>query len=240
MGFHSPAPVTDSPFNPQTRFRLNDLIAMLTTGAEVEVHPIDEPFPEIDAAAVNALREWHEAALGELAGEVTTLGLDLNAAGWAAGQFYRACQFLVCREAPAERVSHDLRAPCPSPRGPAVDFSVDLVFRFLPDLYDRARRLAPADSLVAALAEWAKDWPLSSPGVPTESPPALETFAGYPALWRLYVDRVTERRADDRWRDPRVANQLRADLGAFPNLASPIAESLRRMAVLSSASPHIT
>jgi hypothetical protein len=226
--------VTDSPLSFPPTVSLKDFITSLTAGVEIQVHSPDQPAPQFDAAAAAALREGREVAANELAGEAPPL--DLAAGGWAAVQFYCACQFLVCRDATAEKVTQILGAPCPVARSPATDFSVDLIFRFLPDLHERARRLAPDDPLVAALGLWARDWPLSSPGVVLEEPPVLETFRTWPALWRLYVDRVMGRRAADRWRDQGVASQLRADLGAFPELIPAVAESLRRAAVVSSSS----
>lgn len=207
---------------------MRDFIVGLTTEGEVRVWAFAKDAPPFNDAAAEAMRGWDEAARLELAGDVPAL--DLAAAGWAVGQFYRACQLLVCRDVSAEVVTEVLGAPCPGARGPAMMFSVDLVFRFLPDLYDRARRLAPGDALVTALGAWARDWPLSSPGVALETPPPLEGLAECPALWRLHLDRVAARHAEDRWRDPSVAAQLRADLGAFSELNVPLAEALRRAA----------
>ena len=211
-----------SPSRPSIRGFLEQLIS----GAGVQVQAVGEPAPKFDDGAMAVVRDYYEAARLELAG--TPPDLDLGAAGWAAEQFYAACQFLVSRDAPAERVEQVLGSRWPAARGAAVDFSVDLVFRFLSALYGRARGLAPADPLVKALLLWARDWPLSSVGIRLEDSPVLETFAGSSSLWRLYVDRIADRLAEDRWRDPGVAEQLRADLGAFPELAPALSESLRR------------
>lgn len=208
---------------------LGDWLGALAAGGELWVGPFEAPAPEVDAAARAVLRAAFDDAVEELAG--TPPEFDADAAGWAAVSFFRACQLLVCRDVQAETVTRTLAEPCPVRRGPGTDFSVDLVFRFLPDLCERARRAAPGDALVVALTAWAREWPLSSPGVALEAPPRLETFADSPALWRLYLDRVAARRSDDRWRDPRVAAQLRADLGAWPELAPAMAESLRRAAL---------
>lgn len=215
------APAPQEPASP-----LGGFVGALLSGGELHLNPPDGTTPVVDPAVEEKLREAHLLAGEELAGDAPEY--DAAAAGWAAGQFYQACQFMIGRDTPAEKVLEAMRRPCPSTRGPASDFSADLVFRFLPELHERARRLAPGDPLVTALERWAREWPLSSPGVTLAAPPALDTFAGCPPLWRLYVDRVTARQAADRWRDPRVAGQLRADLGALPGLAPALADALRR------------
>lgn len=185
------------------------------------------PAPVADDPAVEAcLRDWDATARRELSGPVPAF--DPVAAGWAVRQFYRGCQFLVCRDVPPEELARTLSVSCPSARGPGTDFSVDLVFRHLPELHDYARRVAPGDALVATLETWAREWPLSSPGIALPETPSLDTFAACVPLWRLYVDRITARQATDRLRDPRVAAQVRADLGAFPELDPVVAGVAKR------------
>ena len=88
----------------------------------------------------------------------------LTAATWAVALFYRSCQFLMFRDIPAEIIDETLRTPCPRPMGPAVVYSVDLIFQHLPRLLALARGLAPADPLVLGLRRIAKEWPFSSVG----------------------------------------------------------------------------
>lgn len=206
-----------APAAPEPEYIPLEFIQSLLGEGEVTVTPFTGAPLEIAPDVLDALREWEAAARWELSGDVPSL--DPTALRWAAIQFYRACQLLVCRDVPPEVIFRTLEDPCPAPRGPAADFSVDLLFRFLPGLADLARRMAPVDTLVQALEGVARAWPLSSVGIRLEKLPGLETFSGCPALWRLYVDRVTAKHAEDRWRDAAVAAQLRADLGVFPELA---------------------
>ncbi len=183
----------------------------------------------MDELAREALAEWDVAARLELAGDVPPL--QWPAVTWATMQFYRACQFLLSRDASAETVMKTLAQPCPLPAAPDVVFSVDLIFRFLPELAQRANQLAPGDPLVIELQKWAHAWPLSSVGIaldPAARGPALEPLLEAPPLWRLYLDRIAARHATDRWREPRVAAALRADLGAYPELAPALASALDR------------
>ena len=98
---------------------------------------------------------------------VPTVALDV--AAWALEQFFRASQLLVFRELGDEFIQLGLRdLPLVSDLHPAepifdssVHYSVDLSFRFLPDL----RRLVSAASGNGALLEqidrWIDWWPLS-------------------------------------------------------------------------------
>lgn len=193
---------------------------------------IDGPIDENGAEAV--LREIHSAARAELVSEGPAL--DLTAALWAARQFYRACQMLVCRDVPAADLVTQLSVECPCPRGPATDFSVDLVFCHLPELHAIAQRVAPDDALVARLGEWAQGWPLSSTGIAVVGDPDLAPFAAEPALWRLYLDRVVARHAVDRLRQERVRTSIAADFGAHPELSPSFYLALERAAASAATS----
>src|SRR5438132_1128510 len=69
----------------------------------------------------------------------------------------RACWFLVSRQESEAEVGRDLRMPGP-PTSAAEHLSADLVLRFLPQVYRRARGLAPSDRLVKILEEVLRQW----------------------------------------------------------------------------------
>jgi hypothetical protein len=144
--------------------------------------------------------------------------LNIAAAEWATVLLFQACQLLVCREVPETIVTTVLSKPCGEARNPSTDYSVDLIFQFLPDLYSTANRLGPGDPLVAALYRLAREWPLSSVGIPLSDPPAEITFASDPDLLRIYADRVTERGAKDRLNNPALRQILRTDAGLLPDI----------------------
>src|SRR5262245_27236836 len=52
--------------------------------------------------------------------------LDPAAARWAAVLFFRACQFAVYRDVPAQAIEEELSARCPVRPSSAVHYSVDL------------------------------------------------------------------------------------------------------------------
>ena len=70
---------------------------------------------------------------------VTAPRLVPEVATWAAERFYRACQFLVYREADADQVRAGCAVPCPAAAAPEVCYSADLIFRCLPDVFALAR-----------------------------------------------------------------------------------------------------
>ena len=167
------------------------------------------------------LEELDVQARADLAGEPPDF--IPTATAWAAIQFYRACQLSVSRDIAAEKVVQGLGIQCPGTVQPATCYSVDLIFRFLPDLYRIASRAAPEDVLISVLRTWAHTWPLSSVGIRLEQDFSISAFADSSALLRLYCDRITAERATDRTRDLRVQTMLQADLGIhdqrFPVLA---------------------
>jgi hypothetical protein len=160
----------------------------------------------------------------ELPGEAPVL--DRNAARWAAILLFRACQFVVHRDVPAPVVVHELSLPCPSPRGPSVDYAADLTFRFLPDLFTFARSAAENDPLVAALRDLARQWPLSSVGIAGLGPLDVASFFDHPALRTLYIDRILARSDESRLDDPRVREAVETAVGAHRELAGKLAALL--------------
>ena len=170
------------------------------------------------------LRQMDEFARNELALDVSQL--SAAAALWAARLFYQLCQFTVCRDLGEEQIAAACSLPCPEPRGPEVDWSVDLALRHLPKLFQLARHLSNADPLVAQMKKMAVAWPLSSVGIPELGAMQLDSFIGHPALRRLYADRIIVAADAARLGDARIDDLLRADLGIHHDLASAIATKL--------------
>ena len=63
---------------------------------------------------------------------------------------------------PAEcGIENQLSQDCPGPVAADVHYSVDLVFRFLPDLLKFARSSSDQDPLLEYIVRWLHEWPLS-------------------------------------------------------------------------------
>jgi hypothetical protein len=168
-----------------------------------------------------AIGEFDASARLNIAGRAPELSFE--AAAWAARILYQCAQFLVCRDAGEDRVRAALQKRCPLPHGPSVDYSVDLLFVYLPQMIALARRLAEGDPLLAELRRLASEWPLSNVGVDEITVGAIDSFIGDASLRQLYADRILERGDARRLADPRVAETLRVALGAHTHLAGEIA-----------------
>src|SRR2546422_66212 len=120
------------------------------------------------------LKQLDEAARAEA-------GLDLpmfsdSVALWAARMFYHLCEFTACRDIGEEQIKSTCQTPCPQKRGPATDWTADLVLRHFRRLFQLAKHLSNADPLLGEIRRLASEWPLSSVGIPGLTVTQLDTF----------------------------------------------------------------
>lgn len=201
------------------------LIALQETGRVRVPTPDARQAPNADEAA-EAIERLDRQARLELAFDAPPV--DFRAASWAANVLYRACQFLVFREAEPGAVRQALSAAGPEPVTPEVVYSVDLTFRYLSDLMTLARAAAiEGDPLVDTLLGLARAWPMSSVGMRDVGEVHVEAFIGHPALRQLYIDRVIARRDLSRLADPRVREAVREAIGLYPQLAPELAGAIQ-------------
>ena len=172
-------------------------------------------------AGETVLARAERDARSEFPGEAPPF--DPLAALWGATMFYRAAQFCVYRNVDAGIISEALAPACPTGNTPAAHYSVDLVFRFLPDLAKLAKSASEHDPLLQHLRKFGAQWPLSSVGMPNVEPANIDVIANHSGLLTLYVDRVLERADKPRLADPRVKSTAQCAVGAFPELAGKLA-----------------
>ena len=173
------------------------------------------PLAVAETGAIDRLKQEESAWRSDFPGDAPPFSLD--AAYWAASLTYRLAQFFAARDLPAEAVHRDLSEPCPvSNSDLSAIYSVDLTFRYLPDIYRLAVARAAADPLIAELMRLADSWPLSSPGIPPgvfrES--SVQRFLGQQNFERLYVDRVLDAKAFGLLAEPRLQAIAEATCGA--------------------------
>ncbi|QDU59384.1 hypothetical protein Pan216_02120 [Planctomycetes bacterium Pan216] len=146
--------------------------------------------------------------------------LEVEAVSWAGRNFYRASQFVVYRDVGAETINEELFPSWSGRVDASVHYSVDVVFRYLPDLVRFAGSAAPGDPLLEHLGRWARDWPLSSVGMEGIVGVDIAAIAGHRALMSIYIDRIIATRDTSRLADKRVREAVDAALGMYPELAA--------------------
>ena len=174
-------------------------------------------------AAETLLRHYYEEDVLDMPG--TAPAFLPEAALWGARYFYHAVQLAVLRDL-GEEVVRGYLQDYPGPRTPEAVYSVDLTFRYLPDLLRLARGLAPDDVLVAALQRTALDWPFSSVGGETAGDVAPGVILAHPSLRTAYVDRIIREKDAGRLAAPELPGHVRAALGGHAARWWPEFESL--------------
>lgn len=167
--------------------------------------------------------------------------VDLDAAKWAFCQLHAASRLSVDRSIRESELGRELseasiligevrvRPTPPSGPGPGVAYSVDLAFRYLPDLHRLVERRLRDDPLLREIRHLTREWPLSSIGVPDVEVPRerLDTLRRDPALRRVYIDRVIDRRdatrLDVAWVRDGVLAAFGAALPVPPDFAKALA-----------------
>ena len=210
---------------PGSEFSLARFLEVLNADGRAIVSPIPlEPLSAEAAANEPALPLLHQLDTRhrlELAGEEPSLSEP--AALWAARMLYYICQFIVCREIGEPEIKAVFARHCPALRGPATDWSVDLLLRHLPALFRSAKHLSNADPLLDEMRTLAAAWPLSSVGIPGLSDFNVDSFIEHPALAGLYVDRIIATTDLSRLGEARVDELLREALGFHRSLAPELA-----------------
>lgn len=172
------------------------------TGRLVAEHPVASSEPERDA-----LVAWLRKAEFEYRKQLpsTPPPIDISSAMWAIQQFYRASQLMVHRELGEEFIRSGLETEPPEAPMTSIDsaivafasihYSVDLLFRFLPDLQRLAIAASSSDPLLVQMNAWAARWPLSAARMqnPTVSQEKLEPILVNRCLRTMYIERVLDR-----------------------------------------------
>jgi hypothetical protein len=153
--------------------------------------------------------------------------LSVEHARWGAVTFYRASQLLVYRDWGSDAVAAALKQPCGEIEESATHYSVDLTYRFLPDLVRMARAAAHDDPLVHELMHWAARFPLSSVGLEIAGDLNVEPIVQHPSLLAMYVDRIMVAQDTSRLNDARVREAVAGALGIHGRLAPKLFSTLR-------------
>jgi hypothetical protein len=146
-----------------------------------------EPAPAVSARALGRLSEAYAAYRLDVAGP--PVPFDPATAAEAGELVRQACWVVVSKEDRVEDLERRLTIRRP-PARPSDHLSADLLLRYLPRVYRRARAVDPCDPVVSLLAKVLRGWPLSGVLAGLDEPPlAPLDMGGHPGLLLLYAER---------------------------------------------------
>jgi hypothetical protein len=160
--------------------------------------------------SMDALQQYYTHDILELSGRAPQF--HATAALWAASWLYRAVQLALLRDAGDEKVN-ELLMPFDGEITAETIYSVDLCFRYLPDLLGLAKGLAPDDVLVKRLQEAAVQWPFSSVSMPVDVETGIDIILSNDCLCQTYIDRIIASRDIKRSNNELVNERIREALG---------------------------
>ena len=173
------------------------------TGRLVATHPVSSPQPD-----EVTLAEWLTRMELQYRKQLplNPPPLDMATALWALQQFHRVSQLMVHRELGEPFIRMGLETEPigllgNGASGPAtlelasIHYSVDLHFRFLPDLARLTKAADPTDPLLQQIDAWMERWPLSGARMPRKSveQEKLEPILLNGCLRIMYIERVFDR-----------------------------------------------
>ncbi len=142
------------------------------------------------------------------------------AAIWAAQYLYHSMQLLLLRQLGEEQIAK-LLVDYTGKASEDVVYSVDLSFRYLPDLLNAAKGLAPDDPLVQKLTHTANQWQYSSVGAQVTAVETESVIMESAALRTEYIDRIIEKKDKHRLKQTITRQMVTEALGLHSELIWP-------------------
>lgn len=174
-----------------------------------EVTPFDETDNEL---AVEILKQYYARDIVDM--PYTPPAFNATAALWGAQYIYLCTQLTVLRQLGEEEVKNYLKG-YEENLSPEVVYSADLMLRFLPQLFNLAKGLAPADILVTIMQNTATNWPFSSVGIEVTETFNTAIIFQHPTLKYSYADRIiTHKDLKRALLDDEIKNTITEVLGA--------------------------
>lgn len=198
---------------------LSEFIISLLEKGEITVSNHLTPFSDMDLLeATNALRQAHEKDALDMPFSVPEF--DEASAIWAATYLYRAIQCSLMRDIDEEQVK-DLLLSFPEEKNASIIYSSDIMLRYLPDLWNLAKGLAPDDILVILLRQIAHEFPFSSIGIPLGGNVDLDIILNHESLRLAYMDRIFLAKDFNRINDDRLIALAEEILGNQTDVLAP-------------------
>jgi len=170
--------------------QLTTFLVDLFSQGEVIIAPIITEIGENDQLlATTILEQAYDKSIQNMPHEAPAF--DGDAALWAAKYLYRTIQLILIRHLEEAEIQKHLQAYTRT-QSAATIYSMDLSFRYLPNLFHLAKGLAPKDVLVQYLNRLALKHPFSSVGIELKEPIDQTLILEHPSLKVAYIDRIIE------------------------------------------------
>ncbi len=194
---------------------LHNFIKQLLTDGSVSIHGNIVSFRKNDEEKTTELLYQYYLE-DKLEMPLAPPAFDKNAAIWAAKYFYNALQLTVLRNETETSIYEKLN-PYNEVISTSSIYSIDLIFRYLPDLIKLVKGLAPSDILVKILTETASDWPFSSVGVELNSIRNEGLIFTESSLKITYIDRIIYAKDSKRIIDNQLHQHITDAAGLYLN-----------------------
>lgn len=188
-------------------------VQTLLTDGKITVDGALSAFEEDDLSdSAKLLSRFYEEDIVHM--PLTAPAFEAGPAVWAAKHLYLSLQLIVLRELPPQTIEESLE-PFNGEISPSSIYSADLVLRYLPDIFNLARGLAPADIMVTKMAESAAYWPFSSVGIPLQQEIDDSIILNHPSLKTAYIDRIIRTKDIKRISDENMKEYVMEALGNY-------------------------
>lgn len=138
-----------------------------------------------------------------------------QAARWAAETVYYAGQFILFRENDEAKME-DYFPTFEFEISPSTILSVDLCFRFLPDMLRQLSLIDPEDALIAILEKQLYTWHFSGINYSLDFKEIdLAIIISNPCLQQLYLNRITNYKNIPLAKRPEINQLLKANFGIY-------------------------
>lgn len=158
---------------------------------------------------------------------------NVSAGMWSAELVFRAAQFQVFRDVNPEDIQTAFKLAGPDGDSPSSHYSVDLCFKYLPDILRMSSLASSEDPLNDEMSQLLSHWPLSAIGVKSVEPPVRGDAFKHQGLWRMFVDRVIAKGDERLMAEPQIQQSIEVAVGAFPDLVPACQKQIKEREKLS-------
>ena len=207
--------------------RLNKFLLELSEAGEVTVdRKLEISAEELDAC-IPILKSLEKSA--RLNAPSGLPKFNEKTASTALKIFYNICQMMVNRDFSENLINNTFNQleELPDPASLETVWSVDVVFRYLPDIFRMSTKLSKGDPLCDKIVDLAKRFPFSTPGIKIDD--CVDAYlVENDALKIIYMNRIIESEAVDRLVNADTKLAIEEKLGNQQQLCQNLMEKSER------------